>query len=273
LSSEGILEARSALDAARDAYQFLLTEHPEVLSAADSSIWLERAVTVLTANIASGRLDSGTRYEQESSRTLSNLAKQILERLTAEWDRIEGLRMGDSQSWTEVLQHLEQKAYFWLGPTGREEWARCEAREVASRTCADLWQWLQRHSFPFDVPFDLWSGRALRNRLIDSVRSLRRQARFVVGSLDHPAFEDERLGAERLPVTDLSAWLDLEAKRELLREASARLDERQARIIHLWYEEGWSADQIAAETGLTANHVYVLKHRAIKKLREYCAGA
>jgi RNA polymerase sigma factor (sigma-70 family) len=167
---------------------------------------------------------------------------------------------------------LERQAYFWLGPAGREDWARWEARDAAARTCADLWHWLQRNPFPFDVPFDQWSSRALRNRLGDLVRSRRIHDRYVVGSLDQPEFEDVHLGGQ-LPSTDLTAWLDLEAKRELLREAYARLDERQARIIHLWYEEGWSAEQIAAETGLTANHVYVLKHRAIGKLRAYCAAA
>ena len=46
---------------------------------------------------------------------------------------------------------------------------------------------------------------------------------------------------------------------------------RQAHIIHRWYVEGWSVDEIAAETRLEVNHIYVLKHRALKKLREYCA--
>jgi DNA-directed RNA polymerase specialized sigma24 family protein len=51
-----------------------------------------------------------------------------------------------------------------------------------------------------------------------------------------------------------------------------KLDRRQAHIIYRWYVEGWSADEIAAETRLEVNQIYVLKHRAIKKLREYCAG-
>jgi len=36
---------------------------------------------------------------------------------------------------------------------------------------------------------------------------------------------------------------------------------------------GWSVDEVAAETPLEVGHIYVLKHRALKKLREYCAGA
>ena len=36
---------------------------------------------------------------------------------------------------------------------------------------------------------------------------------------------------------------------------------------------GWSAGEIATETRLAVGHIYVLKHRALKKLRAYCAGA
>ena len=71
----------------------------------------------------------------------------------------------------------------------------------------------------------------------------------------------------------MRVWLELESKREVLRQACAKLEQRQAHIIHRWYVEGWSADEIAAETRLAVNHIYVLKHRGLKKLREYCADA
>ena len=57
----------------------------------------------------------------------------------------------------------------------------------------------------------------------------------------------------------------------MVRQAWTKLDQRQAHIIHRWYVEGWSADEIAAETRLAVNHIYVLKHRGLKKLRELCA--
>ena len=57
----------------------------------------------------------------------------------------------------------------------------------------------------------------------------------------------------------------------MVRQAWTQLDQRQAHIIHRWYVEGWSVDEIAAETRLEVNHIYVLKHRGLKKLRELCA--
>ena len=71
-------------------------------------------------------------------------------------------------------------------------------------------------------------------------------------------------------------WRDrlaLESRREVVRQARTKLDQRQAHIIHRWYVEGWSANEIAAETRLEVGHIYVLKHRGFKKLRESCADA
>ena len=56
-------------------------------------------------------------------------------------------------------------------------------------------------------------------------------------------------------------WLELESRREVVWQAWTKLESRQAHIIHRWYVEGWSADEIAAETRLAVGHSYVLKHR------------
>ena len=274
LSSPAVVaavDARSVRDAVREAHQLLMAVHPELACVAEAELWIERAVTILAANVASGRFASACRHEQDSSLPLARYAQQVLSRLVAEWERVEGLRVGDDLGWTTVLKRMERQAYFWLGPTGREEWAKWEARDAAARTVADLWDWLQHNTFPFDVTFDRWAERALRYRLTTTVRFQRRHARHVVDSLDRPCFEDGSTFGERLPTDDMNRWLDRETKREALRQGCARLDPRQAHILHRWYVDGWSVDEIAAETRLEVGHIYVLKHRGLKKLREYCA--
>jgi RNA polymerase sigma factor (sigma-70 family) len=267
-------DARSLREVVHEALQLLIAAPPELTGVAEAEIWIERAVAVLAANIASGRFANACRHEQDSSLPLAHYAQQVLSRLLAEWERVEGLRVGDNLGWTTVLKRMERQAYFWLGPTGREEWAKWEACDAAAKTIADLWDWLQHNTFPFDVTFDSWAERALRYRLTTTVRFQRRHARHVVDSLDRPCFgEDGTTYGELLPTDDMREWLELECSREVVRQACTKLDQRQAHIIYRWYVDGWSADEIAAETRLEINHIYVLKHRAIKKLREYCAGA
>ena len=266
-------EAHSLRSAVRHAFKAFAQTRPDLAHATDAELWIERAAAVLAGNIASGRYDGIYRHGQNNPASLSGYAQQVLAGVLAEWERVEALLAGDDKCWIAVLKRMEKVAYFWLGAAGREVWAIGEAREAAAKTCAEVWQWLQGNPFPFDVPFDRWSDRALRNRLKDSACTRRRQARHVVDSLDRPCREGGATLGELLPTDDIRAWLDREASREVLREATARLEQRQARIVHLWYVEGWSAEEIAAETRLDVGHVYVLKHRALKKLRAFCAEA
>jgi DNA-directed RNA polymerase specialized sigma24 family protein len=69
----------------------------------------------------------------------------------------------------------------------------------------------------------------------------------------------------------LARWVGAEIQARSGAAGGTKLEPRQAHIIQRWYVEGWSADEIAAETRLAVNHIYVLKHRGLKKLREYCA--
>ena len=120
-------DAPSLRDVAHDALQLLMAAHPELTCVAEAELWIERAEIVLAANVASGRFANVCRHEQDSPLSLARYAHQVLSRLMAEWDRVEGLRAGDGLRWTAVLKQMERQAYFWLGPTGREEWARWEA--------------------------------------------------------------------------------------------------------------------------------------------------
>ena len=260
-------ELSSFREAAQRALQTLMAAQPDCICLPDAELWLERTVAVLTRNAASGRFASARRFQQHASLSLAAYAQQILTLLAAEWERIEELRTGDTLHWRAVLQRLERRAYYWLRSAGREVWAYGDASDVAAKTCEDLWQSLKCNSFPFDVPFDHWSERALLNRLREFDRKRRQHARHVVASLDHPCYEDGSTLGDLLPSADMRTWLDLESNREVLLQACAHLDERQARIVSLWYLEGWSAEEIAAEIGLQVNHVYVLRHRAIKTLR------
>ena len=126
-------DARSLREVVDDALQLLMAAHPELACVAEAELWIERAVAVLAANVASGRFASACRHEQDSSLPLARYAQQVLSRLMAEWERVEGLRVGDNLRWTTVLKRMERQAYFWLGPTGREEWAKWEARDAAAK--------------------------------------------------------------------------------------------------------------------------------------------
>ena len=59
------VDASSMRDAVREAHQLLMAAHPELACVAEAELWIERAVAVLAANIASGRFASACRHEQD----------------------------------------------------------------------------------------------------------------------------------------------------------------------------------------------------------------
>lgn len=257
----------------RLAWRRLTETRPALAAQADGEQWIGRATEVLACNLASGRFTAAQFYLAQDAGGDANLlsyAGQVLEELLAESDRLAWLKAGDTAAWSGVIDRLERLAYGWLGPAGREEWAAWEAREAAAHTCADLWQWLQTNPYPFDVPFDRWSARALTNRLLEARRKREARDRLMARSLDRPAFGGVATDAVGDGLADwtFDAWLERAANREALLQALDLLDRRLALVLRLWYLEQWPADAIAMYVGERVDYVYVLRFRGIEKLRK-----
>jgi RNA polymerase sigma factor (sigma-70 family) len=256
----------------------LVRTRPELLASADGDAWVQRTAEILAANIASGRFETAQDYQPAGAggeASLLSYAGQILDVVIHEGARIAALLAGESAAWQAVIGRLERMAYFWLGPNGREEWASWEAREAAARTCADMWIWLQEHPYPFDVPFDRWSATVLNRRLCDQARRRQREERHLSYSLDLPQRDHDELDSdlrqELIADRSLEEWLARAANRQALLQAIGYLDARHGRVVHLWYFDQWPADEIAAELGTSVGNVYLLRFRAIQKLRQVCA--
>lgn len=239
----------------------------------DADPWIERGAAILAHNLAGGRFKLAQHYQPgglDGQAALLSYAGQILQELVAEADLLARLQRGDSPTWAAVIDRLERTGYAWLGPIGREDWAAWEAREAAAATCADLWLWLQEHPYPFDVPFARWSARALMNRLREAAARRALTERIFVESLDRPVYPtpDSPTVGELLGMDTLAQWLEQTANREALLQVLTVLDARQERIVRLWYFHGIPADEIAAELGLSLGNVYILRFRAIEKLRK-----
>lgn len=265
------LEGAFLRDIARAALAQLPARRPDLAPVADPDRWLDLTAAVLTHNSASGRFDAAVAFQEAQSGaapTLLSYAGQILVVLLSEHERIQRLLHGDSGEWAALLDRMERSAYHWLGPVGRAAWAAAEARETAARTCADLWQWLQENAYPFDVPFDRWATRSLVNRLLEDARRERMRRQHVAASLDAPVTSEGTPLADTLGAAMVDEWLERESNREALLQALDQLDARSGQVARRWYLDGWRADEIAAELVIEINYVYVLRSRAIERLRK-----
>lgn len=228
---------------------------------------LDRLAIVVAHNLASGRFARACRQSGPMPLSLHAYTQRVAAGLAAEWEYVSELRRGSPAPWTELLDRLERKAYLWYGPTGRRGWAHVEAADAAARTCADLWCWLQEHLYPFDVPFAHWSACALRHRLLDAARGQRTAARHLVDSLDRPLCVNGPTLGDLQPADGWDGRLDRLARQEALQRALAHLEKRQAQVVRWWYLEGWPAAEIAERLRVSVGCVYIIKHRALRKLR------
>jgi RNA polymerase sigma-70 factor (ECF subfamily) len=103
-----------------------------------------------------------------------------------------------------------------------------------------------------------WLFTVCRNRVIDVQRQDGR-----VETLDERALEEHPSGAPG-PARVLEAREDLDAVLRTL----GTLPASQQEVVRLRFQAGLSYQEIASVTGLTANHVGVLLHNALKTLRE-----
>ena len=246
------------------------------ITAAERDVWIRKATRSIRANISAGRFELAASFasgDADAAQHLASYVRKVLSVLQQESNRVARLSAGDADVWNPVIQRLEQMAFMWFGPHGREEWAREQAQDVSSATCADLWEWLQSNEFPFDVAFDRWAARGLVNRLHGANRERRRHEERVPESLDRTGTgrpDGPPLG-ETLSDEKSEGWTERMAEDEAITEhltsLLARLKPRDALVLQLWYLQGLPPDEIAAAVGETVPYTHVLRYRALSRLR------
>jgi RNA polymerase sigma-70 factor (ECF subfamily) len=147
-------------------------------------------------------------------------------------------RVGDSHAADDVLQEVALAA-------ARQGARLCEVGKVAP--------WLYRVAVRQSLIYRRKAGRQRRH-----YEKFRQQAETGLALPD---------GLDPLQ------WLLSRERRNLVRTALGRLDDRDAEILMLKYAQDWSYSQIAANLGVSASAVESRLHRARQKLRRALAGS
>ncbi|MBC8448208.1 MAG: sigma-70 family RNA polymerase sigma factor [Chloroflexi bacterium] len=235
-----------------------------------------RSASRLSDNLANGRFSyvcarghlSGTDEEQ-----LASYAANVCRVYAQEGNLIGSLQAGEDEAWQRVLKRLVRLAFNKYLGKGAYDWALWEAQALANETASELWRRLQSPPpYPFDVPFDRWCARILLHRFIDRDRVQKRRDLWCPASLDEPLWPGSDDGVARVETTGgwpMNQWLENYANREWLLQTIEGLRnplERQA--IWLYYLKERSVKEVAEELGVSENYVYVLLHRARRRLRQ-----
>lgn len=173
---------------------------------------------------------------EESAGSLSGLDWGMILGDHRRWlRRVVSARLGEPQAVDEVLQEVAAAA---VAQSNRPSWPRP----------AHLGGWLYR--------------LAVRQALIH-----RRKAGRYRGLVDRYARRGERVGTDRRTSPSPLAWLLLDERRRIVRQALERLPPRDAELLTLKYAEDWTARELAERLNLEISNVEARLHRARRKLR------
>ena len=176
-------------------------------------------------------------------------------------------QLDDREAWGEFVEQYTPRIFAWCR---RYRLQDSDAADVTQEVLGKLVKAIR--TFDYDVSrgsFRGWlktvTNNAVRDFLEDLVRPGRGSGDTQIGGL---------LAALQAPdaIQDLTASLEEEAERELLREAEARVQMRVQpntwEAYRLTALKNVAASDAAAELGMPVSEVYVAKSRVLKMLRE-----
>lgn len=149
---------------------------------------------------------------------------------------------------------------------------RADIEDVVQETMVRIAKLIPSFEYdPAKGSFKSWVLTIARSRMIDCIRKRERERRF-----DAPVSGDSatsllsRLPDEHLP--NLDELFEAEWRQGLLEAATERVRQRispaQYQLFDLHVRQEWEVGKIVATMGVTANQVYLAKHRVSEAIRE-----
>jgi RNA polymerase sigma factor (sigma-70 family) len=190
----------------------------------------------------------------DHARALIPTRRTLLSRLR-QWD--------DAESWQEFFNTYWKLIYSVALRAGLEE---AEAQDVVQETVISVAR--QMPNFRYDRArgsFKSWLFLITRRRINDHLRREYRRVR-IEQPLPGGSSGTSRLERIADPAAVLSGevW-DEEWKRQLfdgaVRRLKARVEPKQFQIFDCYVLKGWTVSEVVKTFGVTANQVYLIKHR------------
>ncbi len=257
---------------------------------------VECVVRIVSRNLASGRVQRVIRLgQQEDTGTgkqgdggdlssapnspdiptqIDEYADRVIACYLQEHHRVERLAAQHNGEWERLFEQLAIRAYHMLlrmqVPAAR---AAVESADFAQETCETIFG----HPFPYDVSFDAWATRILKNHILRRYTRSRDLIDREPGtmSLDRPGQSEMENGFSLYDLlsdeSSASAFERVEVREWLIQTiAHLRSQAQQQVIIYTFFYE-LSDEEIAQRLGKTRNAVHILRHRALQRLKQILA--
>jgi RNA polymerase sigma-70 factor (ECF subfamily) len=179
----------------------------------------------------------------------------------------------DQASWQDFFDIYWKLIY---GVARKGGLTNAEAEDVVQQTMIAVASHMPGFKYdPALGSFKTWLLNMTRWRIADQLRQ--RQPQIVRQHFPAPDGDGEDEPARKFTnahhvAADLEKLWDEEWEKNLLAAATARarrrVDPRQYQIFDCQVNKGWTTERIDKAFGITANHVYVAKHRVTDLIKE-----
>lgn len=158
---------------------------------------------------------------------------------------------GDTQAYAELLQQTARLLRPYLS---RRLYAGSEVDDVLQEILLSIHK--ARHTYDGRRPYKPWAYAIAKFRLHDHLR-----AHYA----DHLHKAEDLSELEEILPDDVT---ESGFNYESISEEIEKLPEKQATILRLMHQEGYTSKEVAGKIGMTESAVKVAAHRAYKILRE-----
>ena len=174
-----------------------------------------------------------------------------------EWQELAVLaQAGDQRAYAELLRDITPSIRnFLAGRLANPDWADDIVQEVLISVHKSL------HTYSPDKPFRPWLIAIISFRRTDYLRQHYRQR-------DHEKTSTDDLNFQKEHVTKPEHWGEYkDVEKEL-----DKLPETQRKVFQMMKIEGYTAQEVAKETGMSVSTVKVSSHRTAQKLKKALGG-
>lgn len=192
----------------------------------------------------------------------------------ASHEQLRALQSGEPQAWEILRAQLAEQTHKILRSSRHTvNLAWLDEEDLVQRACIEI----LRSRFPFDVPFESWCGRLLKNQIyLLSHRAQDVHDRgWQVISLENmtdgvgePKRDSNSHVQLVLSANDVFRLYQQRELRRMLDDALARIPSRSRRhVLESTFFMGWADDEIADQLGKSRDNVQLLRHRGLRDLR------
>jgi RNA polymerase sigma-70 factor (ECF subfamily) len=166
----------------------------------------------------------------------------------------------DQSSWQDFFETYWRLIY---GVAVKRGLNQPEAQDVVQETMMSVAKHMPNFKYdPAIGSFKSWLLNMTHWRIVDQFRKRQISAPFEESNIAAPA--------EQVP-TDLEKIWDEEWAKNLLEiaveKARRRLDPKQYQIFDCYVNKAWEPERVAKAFGISANQVYIAKHRVTEAIR------